>query len=169
MSDTRAARTSGNREAAVAADRSGRVERVALVRPGEVARTARACGAMPMLLVVKLPPGPPGTGSSRESSRRVAPADLVLVIQDPSHITRRLVAMGAAGLDGGTTLYSDSTRTDGLVSSTDVAPTVLEHLGRRGARRHGGTSRSRHGATPRRRISSELRNRLTASARAAGP
>ena len=50
------------------------------------------------------------------------------MIQDPSHITRRLVAAGAAGLRGGTTLYSDSTRTEGLVSATDVAPTVLERL-----------------------------------------
>jgi hypothetical protein len=38
------------------------------------------------------------------------------------------VATGAAGLRGGTTLYSDSTRTEGLFSSTDVAPTVLERL-----------------------------------------
>lgn len=51
------------------------------------------------------------------------------MIQGPSHITRRLVAMGAAGLGGGTTLYSDSTRTEGLVSSTDVAPTLLGRLG----------------------------------------
>ena len=37
--------------------------------------------------------------------------------------------MGAAGMRGGTTLYSGSTRTEGIVSSTDVAPTVLERLG----------------------------------------
>ena len=52
------------------------------------------------------------------------------MVQDPSHITRRLVAMGAAGVPGsGTALYSGSTRTEGVVSSTDVAPTVLKQLG----------------------------------------
>ena len=38
-------RTSRNREAAVAADRSGRVERVALVRPGAISRAARVAVA----------------------------------------------------------------------------------------------------------------------------
>ncbi len=121
-------RTSRNREAAVAADRSGRVERVALVRPAAVARAARVLWRDTNVLVVKLPPGPPGHGQLGEFLAARRPADLVLVIQDPSHITRRLVATGAAGLRGGTTLYSDSTRTEGLVSSTDVAPTVLERL-----------------------------------------
>jgi hypothetical protein len=121
-------RTSRNREGAVAADRSGRVERVALVHPGAVARTARILWRDTDVLVVKLPPGPPGHGQLGEFLAARAPADLVLVIQDPSHITRRLVATGAAGLRGGTTLYSDSTRTEALVSSTDVAPTVLERL-----------------------------------------
>ena len=57
------------------------------------------------------------------------PGDLVLVVQDPSRVRRRLLAIGAAGLEGGTTLRSDSTRTDGLVAPTDLAPTVLERLG----------------------------------------
>ena len=121
-------RTSRNREAAVAADRSGRVERVALVRPGAISRAARALWRDTNVLVVKLPPGPPGHGQLTEFLAARRPADLVLVIQDPSHITRRLVASGAAGLRGGTTLYSDSTRTEGLFSATDVAPTVLERL-----------------------------------------
>ncbi len=121
-------RTSRNREAAVAADRSGRVERVALVSPGAVARAGRTLWRDTNVLVVKLPPGPPGHGQLGEFLAARRPGDLVLVIQDPSHITRRLVATGAAGLRGGTTLYSDSTRTEGLVSSTDVAPTVLERL-----------------------------------------
>jgi hypothetical protein len=121
-------RTSRNREAAVAADRSGRVERVALVRPGAVAGAARGLWRDTDMVVAKLPPGPPGRGQLVSLLHARHPGDLVLVIQDPSHITRRLVAMGAAGLSGGTTLYSDSTRTEGLVSSTDVAPTVLGRL-----------------------------------------
>jgi hypothetical protein len=122
-------RDSRNREAIVAADRSGFVERAALVPPAAVGRIAVAVWKATDLIVVKLPPGPPGHGQLRELLAARRPADLVLVIQDPSHITRRLVASGAAGLRGGTTLYSDSTRTEGLVSSTDVAPTVLGRPG----------------------------------------
>ena len=82
------------------------------------------------------------------------------MIQDPSHITRRLVAMGAAGLEGGTTLYSDSTRTEGIVSSTDVAPTVLERLGIDVPEDMSGKPiEARGDATP--AELSELRNRLT--------
>ena len=122
-------RTSRNREAAVAADRSGRVERVALVRPGGGrARRARPVARYQCAGREAAARAARARTARASSSRRVRPADLVLVIQDPSHITRRLVATGAAGLRGGTTLYSDSTRTEGLVSSTDVAPTVLERL-----------------------------------------
>ena len=122
-------RTTRNREATVAADRSGRVERATLVAPETVADAARRLWRASDLLVAKLPPGPPGVGQLRALLGERRPADLVLVVQDPSHITRRLMAMGAAGLAGGTTLYSGSTRTEGLVSSTDVAPTVLDRLG----------------------------------------
>ena len=84
----------------------------------------------------------------------------MLVIQDPSHITRRLVAAGAAGLEGGTTLYSDSTRTEGIVSSTDVAPTVLERLGIDVPNDMSGKPiEARGDASP--ADLSELRNRLT--------
>lgn len=65
-------RSSRNREAAVAADRSGRVDRVALVRPEEVARAARGLWRDTEVVVVKLPPGRPGMGNSATSSRRVA-------------------------------------------------------------------------------------------------
>jgi hypothetical protein len=39
------------------------------------------------------------------------------------------LAAGAAGLAGGKDLRSDSTRTDGLVITTDFAPTVMKRLG----------------------------------------
>ena len=123
-------RTSRNREAAVAADRSGKVAPVSLVEPDAVGDAALNLWRSTDVVVAKLAPGPPGIGQLREIVGARRAQDLVLVIQDPSHITRRLVAMGAAGVPGsGTTLYSDSTRTDGVVSSTDVAPTVLRQLG----------------------------------------
>ena len=154
-------RAARNREAIVAADTAGRVERAALTAPGDVAAAAVRMWRDSDLLVAKLPPGPPGRGQLRALlAARRGGADLVLVIQDPSHITRRLVAMGTAGLPGGTTLYSGSTRTEGIVSSTDVAPTVLEHLGVEVPDEMSGEAIEARGhATP--ADLTELRNRLT--------
>jgi hypothetical protein len=154
-------RAARNREAAVAADRAGRVERVALAAPARVAEEAVRAWSSADLLVAKLPPGPPGRGGLRALlAARRGGADLVLVVQDPSHITRRLVAAGAAVLPGGTTLYSGSTRTEGVVSSTDIAPTVLDHLGIDVPDEMSGKAIEARGeATP--AELSELRNRLT--------
>ncbi len=153
-------RASRNREAALAADRTGRVERVALAEPAKVAAAALDLWRNADLLVAKLAPGPPGIGQLRKVLAARRAGDLVLVIQDPSHITRRLVATGAAGLEGGTTLYSDSTRTEGIVSSTDVAPTALERLGIDVPKDMSGkVIEARGDATP--AELSELRNRLT--------
>jgi hypothetical protein len=152
--------TARNREAAVAADHAGRVERVALTRPQAVDEAARALWRRTDLLVAKLAPGPSGRGQLLGLLAARRPSDLVLVVQDPSHITRRLVAAGAAGLRGGTTLYSDSTRTEGVVSSTDVAPTVLERLGLEIPDEMSGEPiEARGNASP--ADLSELRNRLT--------
>jgi hypothetical protein len=153
-------RASRNREAIVAADTSGRVNPAALTEPNDVVTVALRMWRDHDLVVVKLPPGPPGRGQlSRFLGARRA-ADLVLAIQDPSHVTRRLVAMGAAGIDGGTTLYSDSTRTEGIVSSTDIAPTVLDHLGVAVPDEMSGEVIDARGdATP--AELSDLRNRLT--------
>ena len=149
-----------NREAAVAADRAGRVERVVLAEPSRVDAAALGLWRTTDLVVAKLAPGPPGIGQLRAILAARRAGDLVLVIQDPSHITRRLVAMGAAGLEGGTTLYSDSTRTEGIVSSTDVAPTVLDRLGIDvPGEMSGKPIEARGDATP--AELSELRNRLT--------
>ena len=97
--------------------------------PGDVARRAVAAWGEASLLVARLPGGGPG----REALETVVAArradDLVLVMQGPSVLRRRLLAAGAAGLAGGSNLRSDSTRTDGLVLTIDFAPTLLERLG----------------------------------------
>jgi hypothetical protein len=150
-----------NREAAVASDRAGRVERVALGQPGGVAASALDLWRDTDLVVAKLPPGPPGKGQLLRILAARRAQDLVLVIQDPSHVTRRLVAAGAAGVPGGgKTLYSDSTRTEGLVSSTDIAPTVLKRLGVEIPDDMSGKAiEARGNASP--KNLSKLRNRLT--------
>ena len=153
-------RAARNREAAVAADRAGRVQRTRLTTPEAVGDAARSLWRSTDLVVVKLPPGPPGKGQLREFLQKRRSGDLVLVIQAPSHITRRLRAMGAAGLEGGTTLYSGSTRTEGVVSSTDIAPTVLDRLGLEVPDDMSGEPiEARGNASP--VDLSELRNRLT--------
>ena len=122
-------RASRNREAAVAADRSGKVERVSLVRAGRSRRRGARLVAQHRRAGRQAAPGPSGIGQLREIVGARRPQDVVIVIQDPSPITRRLLAIGAAGVPGGgKALHSDSTRTAGVVSSTDVAPTVLRQF-----------------------------------------
>ena len=107
----------------------GSVERV-------VAGAARRCRPRPRAAVADDRPagreaaaGPPGVGRWRRCSRRAAPPDLVFVVQDPSRVTGACSRSAPPGLRDGTDLRSDSTRTEGVVISTDVAPTVLERLG----------------------------------------
>jgi hypothetical protein len=122
-------RGSGNREAIVAAGRDGRVDRVALSPSAGVGREALRISRTASLTIVKLPPGGNGRRALRTVLGARRPADLVLVVQGPNAVPRRLLAAGAAGLEGGEDLRSASTRTDGLVLTTDFAPTVLDRLG----------------------------------------
>jgi hypothetical protein len=55
--------------------------------------------------------------------------DLLIVITRPPPAKDRALAIGIAGRGFDGNLTSDSTRTDGYVLSTDVAPTILERLG----------------------------------------
>ncbi|MDX6601639.1 MAG: hypothetical protein QOF13_841 [Solirubrobacterales bacterium] len=61
--------------------------------------------------------------------RRLRGDDLLIAIGRAPPATNRALAIGisGAGFDGN--LISDSTRTDGYVLSTDVAPTILERFG----------------------------------------
>ena len=56
------------------------------------------------------------------------PGDLVIAIESPPPQFRVLSA-GVAGLGEGDVLTSDSTRTTGLATATDITPTVLERFG----------------------------------------
>jgi hypothetical protein len=120
---------SRNREAIVAADRAGVVERVSLGTDASLGRRTLSAWRRAGLVVVKLPGRAPGRGALRAVLDARRPQDLVLVMQDPNSLPRRLLAAGAAGLDDGRNLRSDSTRTDGLVVTTDFTPTMLDRLG----------------------------------------
>lgn len=57
--------------------------------------------------------------------------DLLIAIQSPPPPAERLVGFGIAGEGYGGAPTSPSTRADGLVITTDIAPTVLDRLGLR--------------------------------------
>jgi hypothetical protein len=98
----------GRLEAVLAADRGGRL------RPGPGAR----------LLVTVV------DDAGLDRLLRDRPPDrLVLVVETPPVSGRaQALALGAAGLGMGL-LTSRTTRLDGFVAATDLAPTILEHLG----------------------------------------
>ncbi len=120
-------------EAVLAADRGGRVAAVSVGPAATVAARARALVARFPLVVVAVP-------DRRRLDELLAgrvPGELVLVLERPPATTptgqqpSRLFAVGAIGLPGtGGTLASQTTRRPGLVSAIDVAPTVLDWLGR---------------------------------------
>jgi hypothetical protein len=119
----------GNREAVVAADRGGGVARAALYEPGAALPAVLRMWRNSRFVTALLPIGGEGRKVLDGLLAARRPDDLVLVVQQPRAPRRRLLAAAAAGLAGGTTLRSDSARTDGLVLTTDIAPTVLERLG----------------------------------------
>jgi hypothetical protein len=55
--------------------------------------------------------------------------DLLIAIEKPPPARNRALTIGVAGRGFDGNLTSDSTRLDGYVLSTDVAPTILERLG----------------------------------------
>ncbi len=122
-------RERSNREAIVAADRSGRIGQAVLSSRRQAGRTAAALWRRTPFLVARLPSGRDGREALATLLRERGAGDLLLVVQQPAGIRRRLLAAGAAGLEGDGALTSASTRTEGLIVSTDVAPTLLEHFG----------------------------------------
>ncbi len=59
----------------------------------------------------------------------LAPGDLLIALTSGSEAQQELLPVGIAGEGYEGNLTSASTRTDGVVVSTDIAPTVLEHFG----------------------------------------
>jgi hypothetical protein len=61
--------------------------------------------------------------------RQMHPDELLIAIARPTGRSDEPLAIGIAGSGFRGNLTSDSTRTDGYVLSTDVAPTILRHFG----------------------------------------
>jgi hypothetical protein len=82
-------------------------------------------------------PHPPKTFEVRSASLRQLPSlighqrgdDLLIAIERPPPAKNGALAIGIAGRRFAGNLTSDSTRLDGYVLSTDIAPTILRRLG----------------------------------------
>ncbi|MGK2878717.1 MAG: hypothetical protein ACSLFF_09130 [Solirubrobacterales bacterium] len=111
-----------------AADTAGRVGNL-VVSPtrnltGELLKAQRYSD----VLVGTLPAGGRGFGVARQLAE-ADPDRLIIIVQAPPEPARtRLLTLAARGLDGDGGLRSATTRRDGLVAATDVAPTILERL-----------------------------------------
>lgn len=80
------------------------------------------------LLVAALPPGGPGLGAARALAAK-SPERLILIVQAPPEPARtRLLTLAAHGVGGDGGVRSATTRRDGLVAATDIAPTILKRL-----------------------------------------
>jgi hypothetical protein len=118
-----------NREAILAADNDGRVAKVVLRSRADVLREALRQRLRSSLLVVRLPGGSDGSTALSVLKATTRRGDLLFAVEAPASLRRRLLALGALGLGSGRNVRSDTTRTDGLVSATDIAPTTMKRLG----------------------------------------
>jgi hypothetical protein len=125
--------------AIAAADERGRVAAVSLGTVGTLAARARRLAHRQRLVVVSVPTGGAGLRQLSLLARGRADDELLLIVQLPAtrdprtfggppgrYLRQPALAIGD-GRGGSPT--SGSTRRDGLVSSTDFAPTVLEWIG----------------------------------------
>ena len=102
--------------ALLAADRHGRLRRFP--------PSCRAGACAPPVSVVRADPAELNRLAGRLRGR-----DLLIALERPPPDEHDQLAIGIAGAGFGGKLTSDSTRIDGFVSSTDLAPTILERVG----------------------------------------
>jgi hypothetical protein len=118
--------------AALAADEGGHVATVSLgTSQTLVSRVVRLLGKA-RLVVCDLPPGRDGALELLALGRLRASRELEIVVEgQPGGAQGQLLWLGTAGLASGpaSELTSDTTNQRGLVSSIDLAPTILRHLG----------------------------------------
>lgn len=116
-------------EAAVAADRAGRVARVSLGTIGTFAQRTLALWSRHELVVARFPSDEAGLAALDRVVAARRPGDLILVVRAPPAGRGRLLPAGVLGGGGDEVIYSPTTRRVGLVAVTDYAPTALDHLG----------------------------------------
>ncbi len=120
----------GGADAPVAAEESGRVAAVSQGTPATLVARAGRLLERRRLVVATIPPGRAGRRDLRQLAASRGVHELMVVVQsDPASRPSRLLWVGAAGLGGRAAgeLTSSDTGQRGLISSTDLAPTILAH------------------------------------------
>lgn len=127
---------------ATASDSAGAAALAVVRRNGDVARAPIACGGPDSMIDPATPgalatiPGCPDPvtvlsmplDSAIDASRNRRPSDLMIFIEQPPADSGDQLSIAIAGPGFEGTLRSPSTRTDGYVLSTDLAPTILDHF-----------------------------------------
>ncbi len=159
------------RAAIAAADERGRVADVSFGSVATLAARARDLARARRLVVVSVPAGAAGRAQLAALADERRPADLLLIVQLPEtpvagafgapparYLRQPVVAIGD-GRAGSP--VSPSTRRDGLVSSIDFAPTILDWIGVTPPNRMRGAVLQAGATVPVARLD-ELRRRWTA-------
>lgn len=116
--------TSGN----AAADATGRIKLFAFSSPSDLGDELIEAQHSAEFVVGAVPPGAGGLGIVRRLAA-ASPRRLIVLVQAPPDPARtRLLAIGVRGIGGEGSIRSATTRRDGLVVATDIAPTILDRL-----------------------------------------
>lgn len=111
-----------------AADLAGRIRSLMMPPPSAQDDELSKAQYLSEVVVGTLPAGGKGFGIARRLASE-QPDRLIVIVQSPPEPARtRLLTLAVHGLDGDGGLRSATTRRDGLVAATDVAPTILERL-----------------------------------------
>ena len=105
-----------------------RSEAVPAAESAELIAAARRDGAVGMANFGSLTVFSSGIGVVRKELTGMPADELLIAFVEPSR-GRKIVPIGIAGGGFEGNLTSDSTRTDGYVLSTDIAPTILQRFG----------------------------------------
>jgi hypothetical protein len=113
-----------------AADESGQIVAFSLGSAATLPARIAALSVRQRLVVADLPTGAPGLSDLRALSAARPARELEIIVQRaPDAPGNELLWVAVGGLGGGHTLTSQSTNQRGLISSVDLAPTILRHLG----------------------------------------
>jgi hypothetical protein len=117
-------------DAAAGADRTGRVAAVSLGPAATLSVRIARLRSQNSLVVADLPAGLAGYADLRALSATRPPGELLIVLPWVGPAPgNELLWVSLAGLGGARTLTSQTTNQRGLVSTVDLAPTILTHVG----------------------------------------
>jgi len=119
-------------DSVLAAGRGGRIASVSVGSASTVLARVEQLQRTRRLVVADLPGGRAGLADLRALTGQRRAGELLMAVQRaPAGSDGELLWIAAAGLPGprGGELTSPGTREQGLVSATDLAPTILAHLG----------------------------------------